>query len=154
MNHIGDEAGVSQPRISQVFDGKESAYLAAHEIARDAIAQSFRDTAGDTFDPVGTGLRFRELLATRPEVVMMVLHTGSAAYSVPAIAEAGQLAWNQLTAVLLEECSATPEQARDFLGRGMVVMMLEAMTGGRPVEGLDSLNALLGVLRSSPAPAA
>lgn len=139
MNHIADEAGVSQPRISQVFDGKLSAYLAAHEIAINAVIEAFEQApTARTFDPAKVGHVITDLLASNPAVVMMTLHTVCSGQAEPRIADAAREALGNLTEILVNKHKASPAQARDFLATGFFTMIL--ISSGLPdPEATDSL---------------
>lgn len=152
MNHIADEAGVSQPRVSQVFDGKLSAYLAAHDLALSIVLDSFGEVEPDAtgFDPKHVGKSFMILLHERPEVIMVVLHTVTAGSVEPRLAEAARAALATLADLLLERFGASPAQAADFLATGFLTMILSsAQIGADDSENLQALAAAVpGVLPS------
>ena|GEM_PF-658055 len=128
MNHIADEAGVSQPRVSQVFDGKLSAYLAAHDLALSVVMASFDEVHPDRshFDPAAAGATFLTLLRDRPEVIMIVLHTVTAGSVEPRLADAARAALAKLSDMLVDRFGATPKQAADFLATGFLTMILSS----------------------------
>lgn len=145
MNHIADEAGVSQPRISQVFDGKLSAYLAAHEVALDVVLGSFREVEASTsFDPAAVGRTFLQLLHDNPDMIMVVLHTVSSGQAEPRIADAARQALGQLSDLLADRFAATPQQIRDFLASGFFTMILVG-SGLPDPEATASLNKVAEV---------
>ena len=145
MNHIADEAGVSQPRISQVFDGKLSAYLAAHEVALDVVLGSFDEVdASKKFDPAVVGRAFRGLLHDNPDMIMVVLHTVSSGQAEPRIADAARQSLGRLTDLLADKFGATPQQSRDFLASGFFTMILVG-SGLPDPEATDSLSKVVEV---------
>lgn len=145
MNHIADEAGVSQPRISQVFDGKLSAYLAAHEVALEVVVGAFDEVeATQTFDPAAVGGAFLRLLHDNPDMIMVVLHTVSSGQAEPRIADAARGALGQLTDLLANKFGATPQQTRDFLASGFFTMILVG-SGLPDPEAADSLTRVAEV---------
>ncbi len=144
MNHIADEAGVSQPRISQVFDGKLSAYLAAHEVSLAALIAAFEQCPpSDTFDPLVVREGFLSLLKDEPAKMRLVLHSVSAGTGDPEIGQAARRALSSLTDLLADRFGATPEESRDFLARGLFITIL--VSTGLP--SADASPALAAVVR-------
>lgn len=147
MNHIAEEAGVSQPRISQVFDGKLSAYLAANEVALDAVIAAFEQCPpAETFDPAAVGQGFVTLLRSDPDKIRLVLHSVSAGTGDPAIGAAARQSLGILSEMLVNRYHATPDQARDFLARGLFSIILIA--AGLPTE--EATPALRAMARVTP----
>lgn len=147
MNHIADEASVSQPRISQVFDGKLSAYLAAHEVALATLIAAFEQCPpSDTFDPTVVRESFLSLLKDEPAKMRLVLHSVSAGTGDPEIGQAARQALSRLADLLADRFGATPEQSRDFLAAGLFITIL--VSSGLP--NADASPALAAVARVTP----
>ncbi|MDN5725127.1 MAG: TetR/AcrR family transcriptional regulator [Propionibacteriales bacterium] len=123
MNDIADAAGVSQPRISQVFDGKESAFLLAHAEARAITLEGLQGVASKPFDPARIGSAVLTLLQKNRPAMLLVLHAATAS-SVPAIGAECRAVIGSIITLLIEECGATPSEARDFLATGFLSMVL------------------------------
>lgn len=166
MNHIADEAGVSQPRISQVFAGKEHAFITAVDLATTIANRTIREAfeAADAtraasgqepgFDPWLVGGAMRDLIAERPEVVMIALHTASAARAVPAIAAAHRHGLASMSDELTA-CGASPEEAAAFIRSGFFLMALssaQAVHHRHEHPGLDRLVSALYELGGVPVP--
>ncbi len=155
MNHIADEAGVSQPRISQVFAGKEHAFICAVDLATDISNRALREACAriGAFDSARVGAAMREMIMDRPEVLMIALHTASAASAVPTIAAAHRRGLAQMTDELTAG-GADPAQAAAFIRSGFFLMALHsagvpehhAESPGltRLISGLPELGQLVG----------
>lgn len=153
MNHIADEAGVSQPRVSQVFDGKLAAYLAAHDLALSVVLDAFHSAPVDPDVPAldRIGPAFMALLHERPEVILIALHTVTDSSIEPRLATAARQTLETLSDLLINRFGATPAAAAEFLGTGFLAMVLAAAhVGPDDPDGLRAVAATLpGVLPPS-----
>lgn len=127
MEDIANEAGVSQPRVSQVFDGKLSAYRAAHRMALASVSDRLAEAVGGTraFDPARAISALHTLLADEPETMMMLFHSMAAASSDVQFAATARTTLTGLTETLIG-LGATPEQARAVLADMVMAMVLVA----------------------------
>jgi len=80
VNDIAVEAGVSQPRISQVFGSKEHAWKAAFTWASTVVVQELTDLLELRGEPV---LAWVEVKDRRSDELMVLLHCLSAARHFP-----------------------------------------------------------------------
>jgi AcrR family transcriptional regulator len=122
---VADAAGISQGYVLHLFGTKEALFLAVLERAGDAIVDQMRSIRLEEFD-----LDHFDALYARTALddnVMGVLLQGFATCSVPAVGAYVRELLSQMYAVLLEHTKATPEQARDYLARGLLVNTVLAM---------------------------
>lgn len=125
MQNIADELGLTQARVSQVFDGKLSAFLAARRLALEVVLDVLRERP-PPFDPAATMAALHELTERRPEVLMIVLHTFSAASAVEEIAELQRSLLVTVFRLLVDQLGATPEQATALIQQALLAVVLRA----------------------------
>ncbi|MFX4273665.1 TetR/AcrR family transcriptional regulator [Propionibacteriaceae bacterium Y1685] len=123
MNDIADAAGVSQPRISQVFDGKESAFLLAHAEARTVALDALRGAAAKPYDPARLGQAVLSLVQQNRPAMQIILHATSASVT-PEIGIACREVIGSIVSILVDDCGATPAEARAFLAEGFLSIVL------------------------------
>lgn len=139
---IAAEAGVSQPRISQIFGNKETAFLRAHAMASDEVLGLIERNAEPPYSMTKLGAGYLPMLQHRPEVLMMVFQTLTSAY-VPSIGAAARHAINELTKLITERAGGTKEDAVRFLERGFLIhAMLAIRAFDRPEECPDLAEVL------------
>ncbi|GAA3745969.1 TetR family transcriptional regulator [Leifsonia bigeumensis] len=122
---IAATAGVSQPYIIQVFGTKEALFLEVLERAGDIIVAQMESIGLDTFDLSRFTSAFRRTVLE--ESVMLVLQQGFAASTVPAVGAYVRGLLARMYLVLVEHANATPEEARDYLARGLLINTVLAM---------------------------
>jgi AcrR family transcriptional regulator len=123
---IAKEAGVSQPYIIQVFGTKEALFLEVLERAGDIIVSQMESIGLDTFDLSRFTAAFRRTVLE--ESVMSVLQQGFAASAaVPAVGAYVRGLLARMYGVLIEHANASPEEARDYLARGLLINTVLAM---------------------------
>ena len=141
---VAQEAGVSQPYIIQVFGTKETLFLEVHERAGKLVSQQMYDIAASSFDMTRFTVAYRNLLVDRT-LLLVMLH-GFAASAVPAIGKAARELFATMYEILTTEAGATPEQARDFLGRGMLINTVLAIGMEEHVDENPWVEPLLDIL--------
>ena len=122
MDNIASEAGVSQPRVSQVFDGKMSAYRAAHRLALAAVVDAIKEVPGSRFEPGKVRTALDALTDDQPEVMMMLFHSITAGSSDSLLTATARATLAGLGDALIAH-GATREQARNFLGDLLVTLV-------------------------------
>lgn len=122
---IAREAGISQGYVLHLFGTKEGLFLAALERAGDVIVTQMQGIALDTFDLQHFDDRYGR--TALEETVMFVLLQGFAACSVPAVGAYVRELLARMYQVLIQEADATPEEARDYMARGLLVNTVLAM---------------------------
>jgi AcrR family transcriptional regulator len=118
-------AGVSQPYVIRLFGSKQQLFVAAVDHAGDRIEQQFRNAAAERPDLEGLGHAYKELLAER-ELITVLLH-GFAAGADPAIGPVVRDCFGRLYGVIRELTGVGPEEAREFFAHGMLLTVLGAM---------------------------
>lgn len=116
---VARQAGVSQPYIVQYFGSKEALFVEVHERAGRLIGEHLADVSYSAFDMNRFTAAYRELMLDR-ELLLIVMH-GFSACSVPAIAKSVRRLFASMYELLTERAGATPEQARDFMARGILM---------------------------------
>lgn len=122
---VAQEAGVSQPYVIQVFGTKEALFLEVLNRAGDIIVAQMESIGLDTFDLSRFTDAFRRTVLE--ESVMFVLQQGFAASAVPAVGAYVRGLLARMYGVLVEHANATPEEARDYLARGLLINTVLAM---------------------------
>ncbi|MBB2943693.1 AcrR family transcriptional regulator [Actinoplanes lutulentus] len=139
-------AGVSQPYVIRLFGSKQELFLATVRHAGDQIEMKWRAAAAEEPTLRGLGHAYKELLAER-ELLIVLLH-GFGAAEDPAIGEAVRSCYGNLYTVVRELTGATAEEARDFFAMGMLITVLGAMRvlGPDAVEPQPWMADILGTL--------
>lgn len=126
MAHIAREARVSQPRISQIFGGKEAAFVAAHRMAAEVVLGQLRKGSDRPFDPLKMGAGYLELLQDRREVLLVMMQGFAAAPGAVAIGDEVRRLMSAIVEVIVNEAGGSYEQARDFIERAFAIHTLLA----------------------------
>ena len=139
-------AGVSQPYVIRLFGSKQELFLATMRHAGDRVQEKWRAAAAQDPTLAGLGLAYKELLAER-DLLVVLLH-GFAAAADPAIGDTVRHCYGELFLLVRELTGASAEEARDFFAGGMLITVLGAMRvlGPDPVPAQPWMTDLLGTL--------
>ena len=122
---IAREAGISQGYVIQLFGTKEALFLAALERAGDTILHQMKPIWMHEFElDRSAGTFGRSVL---DETVMLVLLQGFATSSVPAVGAYVRGLLAEMYQVLIDDADASPQEARDYLARGLLINTVLAM---------------------------
>lgn len=122
---IAREAGISQGYVLHLFGTKEDLFLAALRQAGDVILAQMRGIELDTFDLSRFTERYGRTVLD--ETVMFVLLQGFATCSVTTVGDYVRDLLASMYQVLVESADASPEEARDYLARGLLINTVLAM---------------------------
>lgn len=139
---IAAEAGVSQPRISQIFGSKEAAFLTAHRTAADEVLVLLERHAEPPYSMDKLGAGCLPLLDDRPEVLMMVFQTFASAY-VPAIGELARQTIDDVIRIVTERAGGSHADALEFVERGFFVNAMLTIQARDHAESYPGLADLL-----------
>jgi len=122
---VAREAGISQGYVMHLFGNKEALFLAALERAGDTIVDQMKRIRLQEFELD----RFTETYGRTvlDETTMFVLLQGFATSSVPAVGAYVRGLLAEMYQVLIDDADATPEEARDYLARGLLINTVLAM---------------------------
>jgi len=122
---IAREAGISQGYVLHLFGTKEKLFLAALACAGDVIVAQMKDISLEKFDLS----RFTDSYGRTvlDETVMFVLLQGFATCSVPSVGAYVRELLAAMYEVLVDRADTTPEEARDYLARGLLINTVLAM---------------------------
>lgn len=124
LNDIAIEAGVTQPRISQVYGHKLDAFLEAYEFATGALLESWAEYQPKP-DESGwesqLGQRYRASLPQDRDKLLVVQYAISAASKEQRVGEAVRQFTAQLWQALTTERKLSPEQAANVLARALLL---------------------------------
>ncbi|MEU4427813.1 TetR/AcrR family transcriptional regulator [Actinoplanes sp. NPDC024001] len=139
-------AGVSQPYVIRLFGSKQELFLATVGHAADRVRQIWLAAAAKNPTLHGLGMAYKELLAER-DLLVVLLH-GYAAAADPALGEAVRRCYGELYLLVRELTGASAEEARDFFASGMLITVLGAMQvlGPDAVAPQPWMTDLLGTL--------
>ncbi|WP_433825034.1 TetR/AcrR family transcriptional regulator [Actinoplanes sp. CA-015351] len=139
-------AGVSQPYVIRLFGSKQELFLATVGHAGHRIEMKWRAAAAKEPTLSGLGHAYKELLAER-ELLNVLLH-GFGAAADPVIGDAVRSCYGNLYSVVRELTGATAEEARDFFAMGMLITVLGAMRvlGPDAVDPQPWMTDILGTL--------
>ncbi|MFC7532898.1 TetR/AcrR family transcriptional regulator [Actinoplanes sp. GCM10030250] len=126
-------AGVSQPYVVRLFGTKQELFLATLRYAGDRIEEKWRAAAGAEPTLGSLGHAYKDLLAER-ELLAVLLH-GYAAAGDPVIGDAVRECYGRLYTVVRDLTGAEPAEVRDFFAMGMLITVLGSMRvlGSDPV---------------------
>ncbi|WP_432559470.1 TetR/AcrR family transcriptional regulator [Granulicoccus sp. GXG6511] len=118
---IAAEAGVSQPRISQVFGNKENAFIAAHRRASEQVLELLNANVNpdEPYSMASLGAGYRDMLEDRSEVLLMIFQALTSSY-VPAIGQESRRVINEIVEIV-QRAGGTADDARNFLERGFFI---------------------------------
>lgn len=139
---IGAEAGVSQPRISQIFGSKEAAFLAAHRAAAEEVLVVLERNAEPPYRMGKLGADYLPMLEQRPAVLMMVFQTLTSAY-VPSIGAEARRTINEIITIVTERAGGSHADALDFLERGFFLHAMLAVGACDHAENYPAMADLL-----------
>lgn len=129
MSDIADEAGVSQPRISQIFGGKDHAWEAAYDWSSKALT----DTIAEEFVRTDDLQRVWDATYERcPEEMRVLMHSLNCTLQFPEL----QVRLRQTFGQLAELGAQHGHSADDVLGRGL-------LTCAKSSLGVGSLDVLV-----------
>lgn len=139
-------AGVSQPYVIRLFGSKRELFLATMLYAGDRVQAKWRAAAEQDPTLPGLGRAFKDLLAER-DLLVVLLH-GFAAAADPALGDTVRQCYGDLFTLVRELTGASAEEARDFFAGGMLITVLGAMRvlGPDPVPLQPWMTDLLGTL--------
>jgi len=149
-SEIAREAGISQGYVLHLFGTKEQLFLATLHRAGEYILAQMR----------GIGLKDFELdrftsqygRTVLDETVMAVLLQGFTASSVPAVGAYVRALLADMYQVLVEHSGATPEEARDYLARGLLINAVLAMGYREHVAEYPWIEPLIEAVLNDPPP--
>lgn len=144
LNDIAVQAGVTQPRISQVYGNKLDAFLEAHQRASDTVMERLRAAVEVPFNAEAAGRRYLELLEGHRDMLLVVQYAISASV-VPEIGRAARGMLSQVWTVLTE-AGASPDEAKSFISMGMLLQSLVAIRAQHFVDEEPALGELLHAL--------
>jgi AcrR family transcriptional regulator len=129
-DQVAKAAGISQPYVVRLFGSKEALFLAVLEDAKNELLAAFRAgmaeaRAGNAGTPgmlAALGDRYVELARRRG--VHLSLLQAFVQGSDPVIGAAAREGYLEIWRFLREEADLEVEQARDFLGQGMLLSVL------------------------------
>ncbi len=145
---VAHHAGLSQPRMIQIFESKLAMFLRTHAYAGDLILDAMEAAASPPFRPEALGKAYVELVRTRPELLLVVFHAFSATRE-PRIAQEARRVFFAIRSLVRERAGADDRQTRDFMARGMLINASLAMQMGDSddAEERDYLATVLGAAR-------
>lgn len=112
MVEIGHEAGVSQPRLSQMFRSKQNLFTDALGLACEEIAEQGIAHLPNPYDADAAAAMVTSLARSNPNVLRLTYHAVAASQD-PQIATAVNSALLDFHAALTER-GATPQQMNDL----------------------------------------
>jgi AcrR family transcriptional regulator len=118
-------AGVSQPYVIRLFGSKQDLFLATVRHAGDRVQQIWREAAAEDPTLSGLGKAYKQLLAER-DLLVVLLH-GFAAASDPGLGDAVRQCYGDQFTLVRELTGASAEEVRDFFAHGMLITVLGAM---------------------------
>jgi AcrR family transcriptional regulator len=122
---IAREADISQGYVLHLFETKEQLFLAALHRAGEVILAQMRGIGLESFALDRFTERYGRTVLD--ETVMSVLLQGFAASSVPAVGAYVRALLADMYQVLVERSNSSPEEARDYLARGLLIITVLAM---------------------------
>jgi len=147
---IAREAGISQGYVLHLFDTKEELFLAVLRRAGEVILAQMRGIELESFALDRFTERFGRTVLD--ETVMLVLLQGFTASSVPAVGAYVRSLLADMYQTLVEEAGATPEEARDYLARGLLINAVLAMGFREHVGEYPWIEPLIDAVLSDPPP--
>jgi AcrR family transcriptional regulator len=147
---IAREAGISQGYVLHLFDTKEELFLAALQRAGDVILAQMRGIGLESFALDRFTERYGRTVLD--ETVMLVLLQGFTASSVPAVGVYVRGLLAEMYQVLVEHSNASPEEARDYLARGLLINAVLAMGYREHADEYPWVTPLIDAVLSDPPP--
>ena len=147
---IAREAGISQGYVLHLFDTKEQLFLATLQRSGDFILAQMRGIGLESFALDRFTERYGRTVLD--ETVMLVLLQGFSASSVPAVGAYVRGLLAEMYQVLVERSGASPEEARDYLARGLLINTVLAMGYREHVGEYPWIKPLIDAVLSDPPP--
>jgi AcrR family transcriptional regulator len=140
-------SGVSQPYVIRIFGSKRELFLATVRHAGLRIEATWRAAAEREATLASLGGAYKELLAER-ELLVVLLH-GFAAAEEPAVGDAVRECYGSLYETVRELTGASAEEAREFFAMGMLITVLGAMRvmGPDPVAPQPWMTSLINTFQ-------
>ena len=148
---IAREAGISQGYVLHLFGTKEQLFLAALQRSGEVILAQMRDIGLEGFALDRFTERYGRTVLD--ETVMGVLLQGFAASSVPAVGAHVRGLLADMYRVLVDRSAATPDQARDYLARGLLINTVIATGYREHVGEYPWIAPLIEAVLADPPPA-
>ena len=145
---IAVEAGVSQPRISQIFGNKENAFIEAHKVASKEVLSLLAANAEPPFSIERMGAGYVQLMQERREVLLMIFQALTSSY-VPSIGDEARRVINEVTTLVVDQAGGTHEDAVAFLERGFFIHAMMAARVFDHVGDYPETGKLLDTVRIS-----
>ena len=149
-SEIAREAGISQGYVLHLFDTKEQLFLAVLHRAGEVILAQMRGIGLESFALDRFTERYGRTVLD--ETVMLVLLHGFTASSVPAVGAYVRALLADMYQVLVERSGASPEQARDYLARGLLINAVLAMGYREHAGEYPWVEPLIDAVLSDPPP--
>lgn len=147
LNDIAIEAGVTQPRISQVYGHKLDAFLEAYEFATGALLESWAACEPKP-DQSGwersLGEWYRDSVPQDRDKLLVVQYAISAAGKEPRVGEAVRQFTDQLWRVLTVDRKLSAQHAANVLARGLLLqftLATDTMDVDAELTGLGGFSA-------------
>jgi AcrR family transcriptional regulator len=119
-------AGVSQPYVIRLFRSKQQLFIAAVQHACGRVEQVFREAATEQPELLNLAAGYKTLLDEQ-ELLGVLLHGYAAAGVDPEIGTVVRDRFGRLFTLIRELTGASLEEVRNFMGIGMLIMVLSAM---------------------------
>ncbi|NNG20614.1 TetR family transcriptional regulator [Naumannella sp. ID2617S] len=146
---IAAEAGVTQPRISQIFGNKENAFIEAHRMAAGRLVGVLNENASPPFSAEVLGAGYYELARQESEALLIVFQGFASAY-VPAIGDESRRTLAEVLDIIVNRAGGTYADAADFLGTGFTIHHVMAVNLPDHARDSEHFSNLLRALRPAP----
>lgn len=147
---IAREAGISQGYVLHLFGTKEQLFLAVIERAGEVILAQMRGIGLEEFDLGKFTERYGRTVLE--ETVLLVLLQSFATSSVPAVGAYVRGLLAEMYSVLVERTGAGPEEARDYMARGLFINTVLAMRYREHVADHPWVEPLIAATLNDPPP--
>lgn len=144
---IAKEAGVSQPRISQIFGNKENAFVEAHQEASEQLTGMLRASATAPFSARKILDGYYDIVSRDPDAMMMCFR-GFASAGVPRIGEDARRVFHEVIDMVVTRGGGSYADALDLLGRGFAIYHVLAADLPGHVDESEHFAGLLRELRN------
>ncbi|OYO00667.1 hypothetical protein CGZ95_08540 [Enemella evansiae] len=114
---IAQAAGVSQPRISQIYGNKENAFLEAHAQAAETLTQMIQARATPPFSAERMLAGYFDVVSQDPDSMMVIFRAFTSASAVPRIGVDVRQVLGEVVDIVINGAGGTYADALDFLGR-------------------------------------
>jgi AcrR family transcriptional regulator len=147
---IAREAGISQGYVLHLFGTKEALFLAALERTGEVILAQMRGIGLEEFELGDFTERYGR--TALEETVLLVLLQSFATASVPAVGAYVRELLAEMYTVLLERTDASPEEARDYMARALLLNTVLAMGYREHIDDHPWAVPLIRAVMSDPPP--